>query len=316
MKQRCVYNNILAMENNLTHTTAKEHSLPSVRDSVLARIEEERICPRSRWFFQGRECVVWALWLISIVLGALALAVIFYVGLYIHYAPYEATHQNWLTFIFSALPYLWLGVFMAMAYLAVTELRRTKRGYRYRTAQVLGSSVLLSLLGGLVLHASGLGYALDDALGKQVSTYTSMEKAELKRWQTPDAGRLLGKVESVSVVTANSSPIIFTDRLQKQWALDVSELTSDEVKLLRNNELVRLLGINEGGSNFYACAVLPWHYSGRLSHDDFVAARVRFTERMLAHKYNNQARRESYEDTDDQDLATRRCPTMPMMKRI
>lgn len=289
---------------------------PSVKDSVFQQIETEHICPRSRLFFQGRECVVWTLWLASIVIGALALAVIFYVGLYMQYAPYEATHQNWFTFIISALPYAWLTVFLSMSYLAATEFRRTKRGYRYRTVQVIGSSVALSLLGGLALHGAGLGYAVDTVLGTQMDTYTSMEKAELKRWQQPDAGRLLGHVPAASAVAIADERIIFTDRTSKQWSLTTTELTPAEMKLLQSYDMVRLLGINDGGGAFYVCAVFPWHYSRRLTHDDFVAARTHFTERMLAHKYNNQARRDSFDAESHQSDTPMRCPDMPAVQKM
>lgn len=50
-----------------------EHkSIKPLRNTILERIEQEKVCPHSRVFFFGRECVVWTLWFFSVVVGALA----------------------------------------------------------------------------------------------------------------------------------------------------------------------------------------------------------------------------------------------------
>jgi len=299
-----------------TNAATPDTSADSVKASVFQRIEDQYICPRSRIFFQSRECAAWSAWLLSVIIGSLALAVIFYVAVNLHYAPYEATHQNWLTFIFSALPYVWLIVFGVMVYLAATEFRYTKRGYRYRTVQVVGSSILLSVVGGLALHGAGLGYAIDDILGQKMDMYMSMEKSEIQRWQQPESGRLLGRVQLSSSVTSPAATVIFIDYHQKRWSLVVDELNREEMALLQTDDMIRLLGMVEQGAVFYACAALPWQYNRYVSHADFVAARNRFTERMLAHKNNNQARRDSFDNEAGVDTTVRRCPDMPAVQKM
>ncbi len=86
----------------------------SCKDRVMSRIECEGICPRSKTFFKTRECGVWALWGASVIVGALSVAVTLFVIAYRQYALYEATHENFLTFIVEALPYLWITVFALM----------------------------------------------------------------------------------------------------------------------------------------------------------------------------------------------------------
>ena len=69
----------------------------------MSRIGCGEVSPRSRRFFQTRECAVWVLWLISVVVGALAVAVTFFVLNHRQYALYEATHENFFTFMVEVL---------------------------------------------------------------------------------------------------------------------------------------------------------------------------------------------------------------------
>jgi hypothetical protein len=140
----------------------------SCRESVMNRIVGEHISPHSKLFFQSREFAVWSLWVTSIVIGALAVAVTSFVLTHHEYALYEATHDNFLTFFIGALPYLWIITFGIMAFVAVYNLRHTKHGYRYPVWQIFLSSFVLSIAGGSVLQVFGMGYSVDHMLGRQM----------------------------------------------------------------------------------------------------------------------------------------------------
>ena len=150
----------------------------SCKGDVMNRIECERICPRSRMFFQTRECIVWVLWLLSIVVGALSVAVIIFVMSSQQYSLYHSTHDNFITFLIEALPFLWIIIFGLMAAVAVHNIRHTKSGYKYPLWLVLSSSVVLSLAGGAVLQIFGLGCTTDQVLGERMSMYDSLEKSK------------------------------------------------------------------------------------------------------------------------------------------
>ena len=138
-------------------TEESQKTEESCKDKVFSRIQGEAISPRSKLVFQSREFAVWALWTLSIVVGAFSVAVVGFVLTHHEYALYEATHENFATFIVEALPYMWILTFGLMAAVAIFNLRHTKHGYRYPLWQVFGSSVVLSLVGGGVLHVFGFG---------------------------------------------------------------------------------------------------------------------------------------------------------------
>lgn len=256
----------------------------SIKAAVLKKIECGEVCPRSRWFFRCREGVVWLLWGLSIMLGALAVAISIFAVSYQQFALYEATHDNFLTFIVAVLPYLWFLIFAAMITIGVLNLRHTKRGYRYSLWQIVLSSVVLSFAGGSLLHVLGLGYVIDHELGEQMNIYTSQEKLEQRMWQKPEEGRLIGR-QTHGTLSATST-IIFKDITGGGWQVDVTDLSPSEIDLLLQGESIKLIGVmtNEEVKSFHSCGAFPWTYTKYNTRAELIAARERFLERMDGHK--------------------------------
>lgn len=231
----------------------------SVKDSVLERLEREGITPRSRWYWLTYEYSFWGAWLLSVVLGAVALAVLSFTSLYIGYSLYEATHAGFATYLLDVLPYLWLVAFAGLTLIAHFNLRNTKRGYKYPLYLVVGSSFGFSVIGAMVLHYVGAGYYLDRYLGENLESYHSRVEFETLAWQNPMAGRLLGQVEPSGMVS--KQVVVFTDIKQEKWPMLTEELRELDTELLLSGKKVRVLvattsmNIEDG---FVACAVFPW----------------------------------------------------------
>ncbi len=254
-----------------------------VASSVLERIQAENLAPRPRYTFVVRECALWLLWGLTVLLGAAALAVMLYVGMNATYALYEVTHRNFVTFVFTVLPYVWLVLLALMAYFSVYELRHTKRGYKYSALQLVGSSFCLSLVGGMLFHSAGFGYFLDQTLGKQIAHYMSMEKMELKMWQMPASGRLVGMVVPRPEVMSRDAVLQFEDKDGMNWKLSSTELTPYEMELLSTKSRVRLLGTSTAPEVFHICAVFPWMFEKAMGRADMERERGLFEERINYH---------------------------------
>ncbi len=258
--------------------TTKES--PSCKSSVMSRIECGEVCPRSKRFFKTRECAVWALWAISVVVGALAVSVTLFVLTHRQYAIYEATHENLFTFMVEVLPFLWLVVFALMIGVGVYELRHTKRGYRYEMWQIIASSMVLSLAGGAALQLLGLGYTADHMLGERMGMYDSQEKIEKRLWQNPKEGRLIGNAQDKFVPPATT--INFKDVEGTHWQVEIADLTPAELELLDKKEPVRLFGtlLNTDMNIFHPCAIFPLQAPNELSMHEMRDERKRFDEKM------------------------------------
>jgi len=230
-----------------------------LKTKILNRIESGAICPKSRLSFQGWECVLWCLWLFTIVIGALAVAISFFVMLQHTYSIYEVTYSSSLVFFIETLPFLWFSVFLVMVIFAVYNLSHTKNGYRYPLWQIFGSSMILSLAGGSLLHLAGTGFILDKQMGLFTEYYESQEKRAQKIWQQPEQGRLLGRLHATGTEDGRLTAT-FVDHDSVVWFTNISELDSEEILLLGSGLKVRLFGevINTDSSNFHACAALPW----------------------------------------------------------
>lgn len=261
-----------------------KESNQSLKESVFATIDSENVCPRSRWFFVCKDTLVWVFWGLSVLVGAFAVAISLFVITHSQYALYEATHETFFTFILEALPYVWIVLFLITAYLAVNNLRCTKRGYKYAVWQVLVSSVVVSLAGGAVLQLFGFGYALDKKLGEGMDMYMSQDKMEKKLWQAPDDGRLIGR-QVLSTMTPTST-VIFEDLKGVRWNLNVSELAPMDLNLLASEKMVRIVGTTSNISTrqFHACGAFLWILDREMKLEELNAERQAFVERVYQHK--------------------------------
>ena len=263
----------------------KEHDTKqkNLKSQLFERIETENVCPRSKMFYKGRECFVWSLWLLSVLVGALAVAVSLFVVAHHQYALYEATHENAFTYLVEVLPYLWITIFGLMVYVAIYNLRHTARGYRHPVWVILLSSVVLSFAGGSVLNMLGLGYEVDEILGQHMRAYTSQQKLEYRMWQEPIEGRLVGR--QVYSTLAPTTTVIFEDVEGKRWRMNVSELQPRDLDLLHSGKVVRLIGkkVGDGAPNFHACGSFPVMLEPDTSLIELMEERQEFVDRIQAH---------------------------------
>lgn len=203
---------------------------------------------------------MWSLWFVSVIVGALSLAVMEFVILHRQHAFFEATHDSFLTFMIAVLPYVWIFTFVLMAGVAVYNLRHTRRGYRKPIWFILVSSIVLSFAIGSALHLFGVGYWVDQKLGQYLALYNSQSKLERQLWQAPTAGRLLGK--QLYSTTEPTMLVIFKDASGQFWQVIVSELNHEERVFLSSGQKARLLGtmVPAPVPTFHACGAFPWIY--------------------------------------------------------
>lgn len=267
---------------NSTVCTADSQGVPSqdLKTQILEKIETEAVTPRARWVYSTQEYALWAVWGLTVFVGALSVAITFFVFSHQRFALYELTHRNFVTFAVDVLPTLWLVLFVSMVAFAVFNMRHTKRGYRYPLWQIFGSSVLLSLALGALLHLAGAGFSLDKKIGAWASGYPSQEKIELKWWQNPKEGRLVGTAEYVR--ESGGTGARFIDVTGVVWQLDSAELLVVEKQLLEAGRQVRLFGVIQPGSVFYACGAMPWVYDRAYVDEELATIRRETRAKMNA----------------------------------
>jgi hypothetical protein len=256
-----------------------------LRTEVLSRIQKDSLCPHSKLWYGSKEFGVWLLWLLTVLFGALSVAVTLFVVMHRQYSLYQATHKSFLSFAVDVLPYLWITLFTLMAIFAVYNLRHTKNGYRYPLWKILGSSMVLSLAGGTLLHLAGAGFSLDKQIGVFSKEYPSQEKLELRFWQSPEEGRLvgvfLGPKEGVPLPL-----VMLEDTTGMRWEMDVTELNDMDRYMIEKGKRVRVIGILESAlpAQFHACGVFPWVYEQKYSMRELGEMKKSMQERILRHR--------------------------------
>lgn len=269
-----------------------------LKDVVFERIECEHLCPKSRWFFLAREVFFWSFWFLSVLIGALAVAVSLFILIHRHYELYEATHRNALTFLVEVLPYLWIVAFGLMVFVSIFNFRHTKYGYRYALWLVISSNIVFSFALGSALQFFGLGYTIDSILGANMVNYVSQDKLDYKFWQTPDEGRLLGR-QMIDIETS-SSTVFFEDMTGERWQIHVTELLPEDIELLASKKPVRILGkcIDKESQVFLACGVFPWMLQKDITIDELLIERQRFETRLVDYRSSNHSKVNNRESND------------------
>lgn len=265
---------------------------------ILDRIDHERVAPSPRWRFRVRNYTMWALWALTVIVGAVAVSILLYVSAHIGFSLYEATHPTWLSFLVDMLPYLWIFVFALMTFLAYWNYRCTKCGYRYSLWQVLTSSIAFSILGGAMLYMFGFAHQIDSQLGESMPMYPSLEDVEERLWQNPEEGRMLGVYVSP---LAEDDHVTFRDLRDRRWTLNTVFLMQSDLETLFSGTRVRVLGVvaTSSGLYFYGCGVFPWVYDQDMSIADMRDDRESFIDRMREYIDNDTAF-EQLEDLEEQ----------------
>ncbi len=285
----------------------------NVKDVILTKINSQSITPTPKWQFMCLACVMWVVWGTSVVLGAIAVAVLLFVTEHSMFALFEATHESYAAFVFDVLPYLWIGIFVLMAALAYIHYRKTSRGYRQSMIAVLGTSMGASMLLGAVLHIAGTGAYLDRMMS-DMPMYESLEETERELWQQPTEGRLVGSQ------VAGSDVMQFQDIAGVVWDVDITEMQTADMELFKTGRQIRLLGLTASTQRvFYACGAFPWLFDTSITVGGLATERQAFVERMYAHKDNAVARAAALEASvlEQADPVTMsRCAELATIRRI
>lgn len=279
---------------------------PSSRASnILAEIEKQQLVPTSRYAFLMHDTFLWLCWMSSVIVGALAIAVLLMAWMEGMYGFYEATHATWLAYTLERMPYVWLFIFTAVVAIAYRNVRRTETGYKYPFWQVVLSSIGLSIVAGVLFYWLGLGYVTDKIMADHMPMYESQEQIDQASWQQPAEGRLVG-----SAKTTNALGLQFVDTANTTWTLITDELSAEEKSLLTTGEQVKVLGMQDDASTFLACGVMPVYEAADRGEGMPTAANELRLNLQKLKEYREM------ETVDDTAATSMRCMDLPLLENM
>ena len=221
---------------------------------ILETINERGLAPRPYLFFLAKRSVVWTLAVVSIVLGAISVAVLIFAT-----EDYLATGGRGfdelpLDDVFEYLPYVWLATLAALMLSAYYAVRLTPGGYRYQAWQLILAVLALCGILGVGLHVAGTGKHVHDYLTAQFPIYDRLTQRREKLSPQPDTGVLTGSVVSVDGTTA----MIIKDFTGSTWSVDIKGARVEMDDPLAADEDVEIHGSRTGPATFRADTIGDW----------------------------------------------------------
>ncbi len=215
---------------------------------ILASIQSRGLAPKPAYQFLAKRSVFWALALVSVFLGGLNFAVFLFV-----IDDYFSTGWRILDNIhyneaLLALPLVWLVLAGLLVTSAIFGLRHTRRGFRFKTSHMIVIVVGVSLLMGVMLHASSAGKALHTYLSNRFEAYRASTYVPFEEWSRPDLGKLGGTV----VEDLGNGSIRIVDFKDKSWLVDTSKAENRLDNPIAEEGDVALEGEQTGPTTFRA----------------------------------------------------------------
>jgi hypothetical protein len=219
-------------------------------EHVMREITAGHIAQEPAWKERTRMWACWALALIAVLTGALALAVLFY----LHSGDtLEAYGRGGALFVLRNFPYFWFVALILFFLLGERYYRRTIFGHRYRLVRILGAYVVLTLFLGGVGHMFGLGAYMEGALRNQFSSYRVMVGGKEALWDQPTQGLLAGSIKRI-----HEKEMLLHSFSGTEWTVDLSDAFVRGGVALSPDVSVKLFGVMTGEHTFRATDVRPW----------------------------------------------------------
>lgn len=205
-------------------------------DNVLHKIKEEKLSPKPRWQFLLKNILIWSLGIGSLILGAIATSLVFYMVTG-EDAGVGRGGANPLEALLFIIPFFWLICLSIFALMVYFYIKHTKKGYKYPAKKIILFIVGASLLLGVVVSVLGLDRMIDDTLGERAPFYDRVINPRLEYWANPENGRLTG------MVVSQNSPMEYNlvDPRGETWTLILTSDDDYNDKILVDHP-VRLIG--------------------------------------------------------------------------
>lgn len=225
----------------------------TIAESVIKKIEQEKLSPISSWHFVLKNSSFWGLWVASVLLGSCAIAGAIFNFSHFGWHYRFITHDSALSFLFDVMPVFWLVSFVGMIAFGFYNLRHTKRGYRFSFALILLVSLILSFVLGTLFFAIGFGRSIDN-IKRPLPFAPPAEVLEERLWSNDKRGLVSGFIKSFD---KDKDQIVLILPSGVERIISTQELQRDPFEMFEEGDHIKLIGAQDG-ERFVACVILPW----------------------------------------------------------
>lgn len=268
--------------------------MTKLTEKILGKIKKEKIKPLPKWHFLLKKSFIWSFFGGSVVLGGIAFSGALFQLNNITWEFHRDVSSSLVGFIFMILPYFWgilLILFLASAYY---NFKHTETGYRHNIFWIAGLSILISLLFGSGLYASGITDKIEENF-QRIPLYQQMHLKRMQIWNQVERGLLSGKILKIE----DNQMLLLEDLEKKEWNVDIRSANIPEQVNLRAENEVRIKGEKIDANNFKAAAVRPMIRGGMMQRGQFqnknrMVPRQEIREELRQENLNNLKMKESF----------------------
>lgn len=167
----------------------------NLSQKVLESIKAKHIQPIPKWEFLLKSYTIWTLFGLGIIFGSIATSIILFIALSSHLPEDLTFYQK----IILTLPYFWIAILAVFTFIAYYNFRNIKQGYRHNPYLVLIMSVLISVVAGSTIYASGGAEKLEEVFYAHLPLYQRIMHQEGKMLVDSEYGRIAGLAEKVEL---------------------------------------------------------------------------------------------------------------------
>lgn len=217
-------------------------------DNVMTKIKKGKIKPLSKWNFLLKQWVFWAMFGVSVLLGGIAVSVILFLIRTSDFDVFAEIDGGLVSVFLMSIPYVWIVIMLAFAYIAFYNYKHTDTGYRHSFSFIYIISVLMSFILGIVFLPVGVAEFIDEGLINNMPFYREFHMGEMGKWNRVDDGFLGGKI----IFIGSMGGIKIQDFKLHEWNVDTKGAVMGNRVRMMEGELVKIIGEKMNENSFKA----------------------------------------------------------------
>ena len=227
--------------------------MKDITQKVLDKIKVKKIEPKPRWQFLLKDSLVWVLFILSILIGALATSAAIFNVKFSDWDVYDRVPGGRFSFLVNILPYFWLVILVGLVVVAYYNFKHTKKGYKYSVVGIILLSLVASIILGGASYVLGVGEKMERRAVQHLPFYKGLEDRRVQMWQKHPDKMLAGKI-----IKVYESELDLEGLKKEFWKVNTENAKIMPMVVLQEGEMIRVIGQRQDGQIFVAEGIMLW----------------------------------------------------------
>ena len=220
--------------------------------NIIEAIKKEKIIPVPKWHFLLKNYVVWILFLISSIIGGIAFGIILLQLSDIDWTIINRINSGPRELMMTIIPYFWITILILFIGIAYHNFRHTSKGYKSRTFIILSISILVSVIAGSIVFATGISRHVEN-FRNNIPFVREIHSPRTRLWMQENKGLIAGTIEEL-----HQDKLRLKNLRDKLWDIDTRDAKLIDIIQLELNQRVGIIGEKIDNTHFKAHEIRPW----------------------------------------------------------